>query len=102
MAVEVKWTLQALDDIESIAAFIVRDSEYFALIQTEIFFSRAEILETFPLAGRVVPEQAEEVIRELIEGNYRIIYRVVSETRVDILTVHASQRLLSNNPVFKK
>lgn len=102
MAVEIKWTLRALEDIESIAEFIARDSEHFAAIQTEIFFSRSEILVTYPLSGRVVPELADEVIRELIEGNYRIIYRVVSQTRVDILTVHPSQRLLSNNPLFKE
>ena len=93
MAVEIKWTIYALEDIENIAEFIARDSEHFASIQVEKFFLRTEILESYPLAGR---------IRELIEGNYRIIYRVVSENQLDILIIHQSQRLLSNNPLFKK
>jgi toxin ParE1/3/4 len=102
MAIEVRWTLSALDDIESIAEFIARDSIHFASIQIEKFFLRSEILETYPLAGRVVPELAKDSIRELIEGNYRIIYNIISEARVDIITVHQSQRLLSNNPIFKE
>jgi toxin ParE1/3/4 len=102
MAVEIKWTIHALDDVESIAEFIAHDSEHFASIQIEKFFLRAEALENYPLSGRIVPEAGDATIRELIEGNYRIIYRVVSERRIDVLTVHQSQRLLSNNPLFKK
>jgi len=102
MAVEIKWTIHALDDVENIAEFIALDSEHFASIQIEKFFLRTEILEEYPLSGRIVPEAGDTTIRELIEGNYRIIYRVVSESRIDILTIHQSQRLLSNNPLFKK
>lgn len=102
MAVEIKWTIPALDDVESIAEFIAHDSKHFASIQIEKFFLRAEILADYPLSGRIVPEAGDTTIRELIEGNYRIIYRVVSEARIDILTIHQSQRLLSNNPLFKK
>lgn len=102
MATEIKWTLHALQDIESIAEIIAQDSEHFASIQIDKFFIRSQILEQFPLAGRMVPELGDEQIRELIEGNYRIIYRVVSESRVDRLTIHQSYQLLSNNPLFKK
>lgn len=40
---------------------------------------RADALETFPMRGRVVPELAAVSVhryRELIEGNYRIVYSV--------------------------
>ncbi|MDQ3021191.1 MAG: type II toxin-antitoxin system RelE/ParE family toxin [Bacteroidota bacterium] len=53
-----------------------------------------------PKAGRIVPELSDEKIRELIKGNYRIIYRIVNKKKVDIITVHHSKRLLSNNPLF--
>lgn len=102
MVTEIKWTLHALQDIESIAEFIAQDSEHFASIQIDKFFLRSQILEHFSLAGRIVPELGDDNIRELIEGNYRIIYRVVSKSRVDILTIHQSYQLLSNNPLFKK
>jgi plasmid stabilization system protein ParE len=102
MAVEINWTPPALQDVESIAEFIARDSEHFARIQTTRFLKRVEMLKEFPHAGRVVPEFSNETLRELIEGNYRIVYRIVDETRVDILTIHNSYRLLSNNPLFKE
>lgn len=102
MAVEINWTPPALQDVESIAEFIARDSEHFARIQTTRFLKHVEMLKEFPHAGRVVPEFSNETLRELIEGNYRIVYRIVDETRVDILTIHNSYRLLSNNPLFKE
>jgi toxin ParE1/3/4 len=37
--VEVKWTEQALADIQSIAEFIAKDSENYASIQVSRFFA---------------------------------------------------------------
>ena len=59
------------------------------------------MLENFPLSGRVVPEFATDELRELIIGSYRMIYYVVSDKRIDILTIHHSSMLLSNNDLFK-
>ncbi len=98
MAVEVRWTLYSLEDIENIAEFISKGSLFYAQVQTERFFQRVEILETYPQAGRKVPEINSPDIRELIEGNYRIIYRIINASLVEILTVHPSSRLLMNNP----
>jgi toxin ParE1/3/4 len=98
MAVEVRWTLYSLSDIENIAEYISKDSPFYAQVQVQRFFDRAEILETHPNTGRVVPEIGRDDIRELIEGNYRVIYRVISDSRIDILTVHHGSRLLENNP----
>jgi toxin ParE1/3/4 len=47
-----------------------------------------------PEAGRVVPEFENELIRELIEGSYRIIYKINSITEIGIVRVHHSARLL--------
>ena len=102
MVVEVKWTTQALDDIENIAQFIAKDSEHYAIIQTERFFEKAKILETHPLAGHIVPEVKSGNIRQLVEGNYCIIYTIISKNRIDILTIHHGKRLLSNNPQFEE
>jgi len=101
MVVEVKWTLYSLEDIDSIANFIAKDSEHFASIQVEKFFIRSEILENYSNTGGTVAEFGDANIRELIEGCYRIIYRVLNESRIDILAVHHSNRLLSNNPLFE-
>lgn len=98
---EIRWTDQALSDIENIAEFIAKDSEMYARIQVERFFEETQILESFPLSGRVVPEFKNKQIREIIFGNYRIIYRIFSKSTVDILTIHHSSRLIKNNQRFK-
>lgn len=98
--VEVRWTDQALYDVDNIAEFIAKDSIKYAKIQVERFFDKVIILNTHPRAGRVVPEISEDDLRELIQGNYRIIYQIVSNSQIDILTVHHSRRLLKNNPTI--
>ena len=47
----------------------------------------------FPKVGRVVPESDRDDIREIIHGNYRIIYRLIND-EAQILTGHHSARLL--------
>lgn len=51
------------------------------------------ILKSFKGIGRIVPEVNRKEIRELIQGNYRIIYKIVSVSHIDILTIrHASRK----------
>jgi toxin ParE1/3/4 len=90
--VEVNWTLQALQDIESISEYISRDSVKYAKIQASRFFEVVEILEEFPKTGRIVPELNKTNIRELILGNYRIVYKIISLKSIDILAIHHSAR----------
>ncbi len=78
MVVEIRWTKEALHDIERIAQFMARDSEHYAILQTERFFGKARMPETHVLAGHFAPEMKSKNIQQLIEGNYRIIYQVIS------------------------
>nr|MBC7614410.1 type II toxin-antitoxin system RelE/ParE family toxin [Pseudopedobacter sp.] len=100
--VEINWTKQSIQDIDNIANFIAKDSEKYAVVQTLKFFESVKILEYQPEIRRIVPELGMSNVRELIEGNYRIIYRVKKLNLIDILTVHHSKRLISNNPTFKR
>ena len=56
----------------------------------------ANRLDAFPLSGCVVPEVEREDIREVIFQSYRIIYWVMNENRIDILTVLHGSRDLTN------
>ena len=56
--------------------------------------NKTKVLIENPRLGRIVPEFNEESIREIIFGNFRIIYRIISEERTDILTIYHSARLL--------
>jgi len=92
---QLNWTNQSKNDLISIAEYISQDSRKYARIQIKRIRERARQLKTHPNSGRIVPELDNPRIRELIIGNYRIIYCLVSEERVDILTVHHSARLLN-------
>jgi toxin ParE1/3/4 len=97
---QIKWTNQAIEDIDNIASYIAKESLKYAQWQVERFFTAIEILENNINAGRIVPEINNKAIRELIIGNYRLIYLIKSKNKIEILTVHHSSRLLSNNPTF--
>ncbi len=90
--VKLIWTDQAITDLGDIGDYIAENSEKYAKLTVKKLFERPEILKTYPQAGRIVPEKNEENLRELIEGNYRIIYEIVSADQIDILTVYHSAR----------
>ncbi|MBI5043719.1 MAG: type II toxin-antitoxin system RelE/ParE family toxin [Nitrospirae bacterium] len=95
---KIKWTPQSLEDAEAISNFIARDSTYYASMFTVKVFEAVEKLELFPESGRIVPELNRKEIREIILGNYRIIYRVKKDV-VEILTVYHSARLLETEHI---
>jgi len=97
--VRIRWTYQAKDDLKSIAEYISRDSIRYARLQIYRIRNRTRILQRNPQAGREVPEIKEPKIRELIQGNYRIIYKIVTESRIDILTIHHSARDLTSRTI---
>ena len=97
---EIVWTTFALQDVNDFAEYIAKDSEKYAARTVQKIFESVEILQTHIHFGRIVPEFSAENLREIISGNYRIVYTIVDEQKIEILTVHHGKRLLSNNPVF--
>lgn len=90
--VKLIWTDQAINDLGDIGDYIAENSDKYAKLTVKKLLESPDILKTFPQAGRVVPEKNEENLRELIEGNYRIIYEIVSSDQINILTVYHSAR----------
>lgn len=97
--VQLKWTMIALEDLKEIFQFISRDSKRYAKIQVVKLRARTKTLKTYPFAGRVVPEFTDSRFREIIEGNYRIIYKIVSSDQIDIITIHHAARDLSRRQI---
>ena len=89
--VKIIWTKRSLTDLEDIAEYIAKDSVKYAKLTIEKIINQTSILEKQPLIGRIVPEFNDKKIRELIIGNYRIIYEH-EKSYVNILTVHHSKR----------
>ncbi len=92
---KVVWSPLAVMRVEERARQIAREAPAAARKWTNRMFDRTAQLADFPMSGRVVPELERDDTRELIEGDYRIIYRV-SEGRVAVFTVRHGHRLLSD------
>ena len=95
--VVVNWTHQSREDLRNIGAYISRDSPQYAAAQLERFLAAVKVLEHHPEFGKPVPELENPEVREILVGTYRIIYRLVNESTIDIITVHHSRRLLDKS-----
>ena len=89
----VAWTPRSREDLQDIRNFI----RFYSPLNAERFIRKlmasTSRLRKHPLLGEVVHELRENDVREILFGNYRIIYRVKTN-RVDILRVYHSARLL--------
>jgi len=93
MAYRVAWSPRAVEDLEAIAQYIAADSAAYAAAVVKTILHTARNLSQFPHSGRVVPEIADESIREWFAYSYRVIYRI-EEDRITIASVlHGRQRL---------
>ena len=92
---KIVWTDPAIRDLTNIHSYISRDSSVYADALVLEIFQFVDKLEQFPQSGRVVPELKEENTREIIVGNYRVIYDIV-QSKVRILTVLHGARLFQN------
>ena len=74
-----------------IVGYISRDRPDAARQWAEGVFDAVDQLASFPGQGRVVPEVGRPSIRELIHGEYRVIYKVEAKA-IGILTVRHGRR----------
>lgn len=86
------WTERAVEDLEAIETHVAWDDPIAAIALIDRLIERAEALSDQPRLGRVVPEAANPDIRELITGNYRLVYRLQGET-IEVLQVFEGHRL---------
>jgi toxin ParE1/3/4 len=93
MAYRLAWSPEAIEDIESIASYIERDSPWYARAVVSKIVETAEAIPDHPELGRTVPEIDDKSIRERFVYSYRIIYRIEQE-RILVATVVHGSRLL--------
>jgi plasmid stabilization system protein ParE len=85
---QIRWTEKASSNLQAIFEYISRDSKIYAARYVKTLIRAAKKLETMPRCGREVPELENPELREVIYGNYRIIYRIVgAEDDIEILAV---------------
>ncbi len=64
--VTVKWTKNALEELDDIGIYISRDSPKYANILIKQIFEMVSHLEQFPKIGRKVPEYNDPNLREIL------------------------------------
>jgi toxin ParE1/3/4 len=87
------WSPLAIDRASEIAEYIAQDKPSAAEKWINLVFSKVEQLKSSPEIGRVIPEIRNDQFRELIYGNYRIIYRI-EKKRISILTIRHGKQIL--------
>jgi plasmid stabilization system protein ParE len=90
---KVQWAPLAIDRVAEIAAYIAEDNPVASEKWIRDAFSHVEQLGRFPKSGRQLPETPRPDIRELVWGNYRIIYRLDPQ-QISILTVRHIKQIL--------
>jgi len=90
------WTRQSRADLEEIRAYIAQDSSRIAELYIRKLMNSTKRLRQFPFQGQVVPELGCEDVREILFGNYRIIYRIRNKL-VEVITVYHAARILHDD-----
>src|SRR6056297_3316390 len=98
---KIEWSPLSIQRANEIAEYIALDSLEESNKWRQDLINRVEQLTEFPKSGRVVPELNDILTRELIFGNYRIIYRI-SENKIFILTIRHIRQILSEDDISAK
>jgi toxin ParE1/3/4 len=97
MAFRVNWTRRALSQLQDAAEYIEKDSPKAAAALIAGAFEATNRLADFPRLGRRVPEWGLDEYRDLILGNYRIIYHI-GIGQIEVATFIHGARLLPASP----
>ena len=90
---KVLWTDAANAQLELINNYVAQTSQEYALKIVDQLTSRSQQIADFPFSGRMVPEYELDVVREVIDGSYRIVYLINNEQeQIEILAVIHTSR----------
>lgn len=90
---KVVWTRQARARLAAIEDYIAQDDPEAAARWANRLMQRTKALGSFPESGRRIPERPRSPLREVVVGNYRIVYSIGAK-RLEVLTVFEGHRLL--------
>ena len=82
MAFQIIWSRTAVEDLKGIVQYIAMDDPDAAAKLADRIIQRFESASKLPFSNRIVPEKAEEPIREVVLKPYRLIYQVDSNRSV--------------------
>ena len=89
------WTMRAAEEYGAAVAYVSREAPVAAKRLAQRIMRRILSLRDFPDSGGFIPEDDSHTYRQLIEGNYRIIYRREKDAAI-ILSIYHGARFLSS------
>lgn len=96
---KIVWSPLSVERASEITDYIAQDKPSAAEKWINNVFSKVEQLKSSPEIGRIVPEINNTKFREIIYGNYRIIYRI-EKKQISILTIRHGKQILPINEIM--
>jgi toxin ParE1/3/4 len=100
MAIKITYSQFANEDLYEIYKFIRRDSLFYAKKEVNDIRTVIKKLKLNTYRGKVFSDLDDKLTRELIFKNYRIIYEIIPDSEINIITIHHHARSMGNNPAF--
>lgn len=90
---KVLWTDLAIERVGDIADYITRDNPAAAERWVKNIFEQVEEIKEYTNRYRHIPESSDRTLREVIFGNYRIIFKSKPDV-ITIMTVRHFKQIL--------
>src|SRR6056297_2382558 len=94
--VEIRWSLQAADELEEICVYFDNNSPHYAKLFAFKIIESIQKLKNFTKIGRIVTEIENPEIRELFYKSYRIIYRIQQDC-IEIVSIFHGSRIIDKD-----
>lgn len=94
----IQWSRRALRELVEIGQYVAEYNPESAKRLTQKINQRVKRLARFPHMGRRVPEYGDNSIREVMEGQYRIVYYLEEEIVYIVTITRTSQILRIDEP----
>jgi plasmid stabilization system protein ParE len=91
--IRIIWTPEAQENLQEVRRFIARDAPRTARSFVNKITAKVRRLRDFPELGSMVEDLDRPEIRELLQGSYRILYRLQLPEIYILAVVHGARQL---------
>ena len=92
---QIIWSNPAIEDLHQLREFYSQFSEGYADRLIDKLIARVDILINFPQSGRMASQFKDGLTRELVSGDYSIVYRIQDADTVTISRIQNNSKPLT-------